>query len=316
MTTGRGADIAPETVVEPSEHVVQPLLHALIRAPARAPVAPRDAHESLDRECHTPCSDWNHERNAAKPATQPARSPHFVDRFDTTDPPRSRIDLPHSPTALVARSDPSMASRFTDPLDRPRGAGKGPRGTRCCTSARLDLRERPRAHPPRSLTTMRALLAAGCVLMVLGCAPAQGRSTASVVRVIDGDTVVVNFSGRNETIRLLGIDTPETVAPDRPVECYGPEASEALKALLPASTEVDVVIDAEPRDRYRRLLAYVYRRDDGMFINAELLSGGAARTLSYDPNTTFKSRFAQLESSARTRMVGLWGACATSDEHS
>jgi micrococcal nuclease len=159
---------------------------------------------------------------------------------------------------------------------------------------------------------MRALCLLLFALGAAGCSAASQETTgsaASVVRVIDGDTIVVSFSGHDETVRLLGIDTPETVAPDRPVECYGPEASDTLKALLPEGTAVDVVIDTEPRDRYQRLLAYVFRRDNGTFVNAELLSGGAARTLSYDPNTTFKSRFSSLETSARARQVGLWGAC-------
>jgi micrococcal nuclease len=162
------------------------------------------------------------------------------------------------------------------------------------------------------VTTVRALLVAACVFVVVACGPAPEDSVAgvaSVARVIDGDTLIVNLSGRDETVRLLGVDTPETVAPDRPVECYGPEASEALKAMLPAGTEVDIIIDTEPRDRYGRLLGYVFRRDDGVFVNAELLSQGAATTLSYEPNTTFKGRFARLESSARARRVGLWAAC-------
>ncbi len=130
-----------------------------------------------------------------------------------------------------------------------------------------------------------------------------------MVEVVDGDTIVVDFTGHHETVRLLGIDTPETVAPGRPVECFGPEASERLNALLPAGAEVDVVIGAEARDRYRRLLGYVFRSDDGLFVNAELVSSGAATTLSYEPNTTFEGLFARLEIEAREARAGQWEAC-------
>lgn len=139
------------------------------------------------------------------------------------------------------------------------------------------------------MTLLRPLLVIVCALLVVACGPGGETTTAadaSVIRVVDGDTVVVSISGQDETVRLLGVDTPETVAPNRPVECYGPEASAALAALLPEGTEVDIVIDAEPRDRYQRLLAYVFRRDDGAFVNAELLAEGTARTLSYASTST------------------------------
>ncbi|HEY8547400.1 MAG TPA: thermonuclease family protein, partial [Acidimicrobiales bacterium] len=83
---------------------------------------------------------------------------------------------------------------------------------------------------------------------------------AVVVHVVDGDTLVVRFRGGGEArLRLIGIDTPESVATDRPNECFGQEASAALAALLPAGTPVRVERDVEPRDRYDRLLGYVYR---------------------------------------------------------
>ena len=76
--------------------------------------------------------------------------------------------------------------------------------------------------------------------------------------------------GRDERVRLIGIDTPETVDPRKPVQCFGKEASDHTKALLPAGTAVRLERDAEARDRYDRLLAYVYRASDGLFVNLEL----------------------------------------------
>ena len=81
----------------------------------------------------------------------------------------------------------------------------------------------------------------------------------TVVQVIDGDTVVARVDGRDEHVRLIGIDTPETVDPKRPVMCFGPEASAETHQLLPAGTPVRLVHDVEARDAYGRLLAYVYR---------------------------------------------------------
>ena len=83
--------------------------------------------------------------------------------------------------------------------------------------------------------------------------------SATVTRVIDGDTIVVALGGHDERVRLIGIDTPETVSPVKPVQCYGKQASNHTKALLPPGTAVRLVRDVEARDVYGRLLAYVYR---------------------------------------------------------
>ena len=102
---------------------------------------------------------------------------------------------------------------------------------------------------------------------------------ATVVRVVDGDTIVVRLGDRTETVRLIGIDTPESVARDRPDECYGAEASSRLAELLPPGTAVQLTRDVEPRDMYDRLLAYVHRPDDGLFVNlAQVADGYAERS--------------------------------------
>jgi micrococcal nuclease len=129
-----------------------------------------------------------------------------------------------------------------------------------------------------------------------------------VSRVVDGDTVILHAGGRDLRVRLLGIDTPETVDPDRPVGCFGPEASAYAKRLL-TGRSVSLVYDRELHDRYGRLLAYVYLR--GRFVNAALVELGYARTLSIPPNTAHAAQLASLERRAALDGRGLWGACAT-----
>lgn len=130
-----------------------------------------------------------------------------------------------------------------------------------------------------------------------------------MIEVVDGDTLVVDIDGVEERARLIGIDTPETVAPDRPVECFGPEASDHLKSLLPPGTPVRLERDLEARDRYGRLLVYVYRAEDQLNVNLAQVETGHAETLTYPPNTVFESEFARAEHDARDRTVGMWSAC-------
>jgi micrococcal nuclease len=132
-------------------------------------------------------------------------------------------------------------------------------------------------------------------------------STAHVVRVVDGDTIVVRLRGADERVRLIGMDTPETVKPRTPVQCYGRAASAQTHRLLDGR-EVRLVQDVEARDRYGRLLAYVYR-SDGLFINAELVRRGFAVPLTIPPNVRFADRFTALAREARRTGQGLWSAC-------
>ncbi len=111
-----------------------------------------------------------------------------------------------------------------------------------------------------------------------------GRMEGRVARVVDGDTVKVSLGGRRETVRYIGMDTPETVKPNTPVQCFGKNAS-AKNEQLVAGARVTLRLGAEARDRYGRLLAYVYRRSDGLFVNAALVQGGFATTLTIPPNT-------------------------------
>jgi len=138
---------------------------------------------------------------------------------------------------------------------------------------------------------------------------AGGRVFAVVSKVVDGDTVHITIGGVSEEIRLIGIDTPETVHPTKPVQCFGPEASQHTKELLPRGTRVYLVRDVESRDRFGRLLAYVYRASDDLFVNDELVFGGWARPSPFPPNTTLETDFAEAAFHAQSNQLGLWGRC-------
>ncbi|HUR17678.1 MAG TPA: thermonuclease family protein [Acidimicrobiales bacterium] len=128
----------------------------------------------------------------------------------------------------------------------------------------------------------------------------------TVERVVDGDTIVVSGG---ERVRLIGVDTPETKDPRRPVGCFGKQASDFTAALLPAGSRVRLEGDVEQRDRYQRLLAYVYRLPDGLFVNAELLRRGFGQVLTIPPNVAHSDDFVALAREAREDDRGLWGAC-------
>jgi micrococcal nuclease len=131
-----------------------------------------------------------------------------------------------------------------------------------------------------------------------------------VVRIVDGDTIRVAVAGRVERVRYIGIDTPESVKPGTPVQCYAHRAASENARLVGGGRRVRLVLDVESRDRFGRLLAYVYRASDGLFVNAELVRGGFARTLTIPPNVRFAARFRALAAQARRSHRGLWSACA------
>jgi micrococcal nuclease len=139
---------------------------------------------------------------------------------------------------------------------------------------------------------------------------AGGTAGARLERVIDGDTIVAEVGGREERVRYIGVDTPETVKPNTPVECFGPQAH-ALNARLlgAAGTALTLRFDRELRDRYGRLLAYVYRARDGLFVNARLIDAGAAHTLEIAPNTAHAAQLDGLQQAARAAGRGLWTSC-------
>jgi endonuclease YncB( thermonuclease family) len=128
--------------------------------------------------------------------------------------------------------------------------------------------------------------------------------SAKVQRVSDGDTFVATVKGRRERIRVIGVDTPESVSPNQKDEPYGEEASDFAKHYLDGET-VRLAGDAEPRDRYGRMLAYVWL-EDGTFWNALLVAEGYAQQLTVPPNVTYERLFRRLVSEARREDRGLW----------
>ena len=160
-----------------------------------------------------------------------------------------------------------------------------------------------------------ALLLAG---MTAGCGGGDRTSApesslapgaARVTRVVDGDTIIVDLGGRTEKVRLLGIDTPETKSPTKPVQCFGKEASAHTADLLAPGTEVRLERDVEERDVYGRLLAYVYRASDNLFVNLDLVRGGYASLLTYQPNVAHVTELTAGVDDARAGGSGLWGRC-------
>lgn len=129
-----------------------------------------------------------------------------------------------------------------------------------------------------------------------------------VSKVVDGDTIAL---ASGETVRLIGIDTPETVDPRRPVGCFGKEASNEVKKLL---TDKAVILqkDVSETDKYKRLLRYVFLPLDSgqiLFVNDYLVREGFAKVLTYPPDVKYNERFRQAEQEARENNRGLWGKC-------
>jgi micrococcal nuclease len=130
-----------------------------------------------------------------------------------------------------------------------------------------------------------------------------------VVRVIDGDTIVVS---PNEKVRLIGVDTPETVHPNKAVQCFGKDAKEFTRGMVERRS-IRLVLDESNavrnhKDRYGRTLAYVYF-DDGTMLNAELIRRGYAHAYTRFPFRHIVE-FREMERVARSQVVGLWASCS------
>lgn len=136
-------------------------------------------------------------------------------------------------------------------------------------------------------------------------------ANAVVTRVVDGDTIEVRYRGRTITVRLIGIDTPETVAPGQPVECYGPAASAFTEREL-EGRRVRLEFDVERIDRYGRTLAYVWR--GGELFNETLVRRGYAVVTTYPPNVRYVERFLAAQRAARSHERGVWGVCVAAGE--
>jgi micrococcal nuclease len=173
------------------------------------------------------------------------------------------------------------------------------------------------ARRPRRLRAWQAMALIGVVIVVAfwarqGLTPATRQEagevlhtlTGPVVSVVDGDTIDVQLDGRTVRVRYVGVNTPETKHPDKGVEPFGPEADAANRRLVAGKT-VRLELDVQPRDRYQRLLAYVYVGD--LMVNAELVRQGYAQVATFPPNVKYHDRFRALQQEAREARRGLWG---------
>ena len=142
----------------------------------------------------------------------------------------------------------------------------------------------------------------------------QNPGLYAVSRFVDGDTIVVSMNGKDETVRMIGVDTPETHRPNTPVQCYGPAAAAYTKNLI---DHQEVRLEADPtnqnRDRYGRLLRYVYLPDDRL-IEEEIIKNGYGFAYTLFPFTQ-KEQFVKLEAEAKTEYRGLWGNCTVTEEN-
>jgi len=133
----------------------------------------------------------------------------------------------------------------------------------------------------------------------------QSLISAEVVNVVDGDTIDVRLkSGKQERVRFILVDTPETVHPKKGEEPFGREASDFTKKTL-SGQKVDLKLGVQERDKYGRLLAYVYLKD-GTMINELLLQKGLARVAVFPPNTEFVDQFRDIEAQAKKEYKGIW----------
>jgi endonuclease YncB( thermonuclease family) len=141
-----------------------------------------------------------------------------------------------------------------------------------------------------------------------GLAPAGETETASVVRVVDGDTIIIDRGRGDERLRYIGVNAPESVKPDTPVEFMGKEASAANRALVEGA-EVVLERDVSDRDQYDRLLRYVWIRDGDawVFVNLELVREGYAHATTYPPDVRWTDTLRAAERAARKAGLGLWG---------
>ncbi len=136
-------------------------------------------------------------------------------------------------------------------------------------------------------------------------------ANATVVLIVDGDTIDVLIDGRPERIRLIGIDTPEIAHDSADAsECFGPEATSFTTDLLAIGSDVRLERDVVGRDDYGRILAYVYRASDGIFVNYEIVRRGYATPLSIAPNSTFAAVMVIAAKQAQAEGLGLWGLCS------
>lgn len=163
------------------------------------------------------------------------------------------------------------------------------------------------------------LIPLGLLAAAAGCGsaddPAAGPAAplehGSVVRVVDGDTLLARVDGRRTRVRLLGVDAPESVTPDRPVECFGPRAAAAARRFLPEGARVALATDPTQgrEDRFGRLLAVVTVDGRGVSANERLVAGGFAEVFRADGRAAILPALRAAEREAREARRGIWSAC-------
>lgn len=160
-------------------------------------------------------------------------------------------------------------------------------------------------------TAVAACAACGSTGGTSGPAAAGDTGDAVVRRVVDGDTLIARIDGDDERVRMLGVDAPESVAENRPVECFGPQASARARALLPKGTRIVLATDPSQgaRDQYDRLLAEVTRDGDPITVNEQLIAEGYAEVFRGDGKGRLQPRLRAAERAARDARLGLWSAC-------
>lgn len=147
---------------------------------------------------------------------------------------------------------------------------------------------------------------------------ADNKHQAALVKVVDGDTITVSINGKSETIRIIGIDTPEVVDPRKTVECFGKEASDFAKLTL--QDNKTLFLESDPtqgeRDKYQRLLRYVWIDDAAIDFGKLMIDGGFASEYTYNLPYKYQSEYREAEKEAREAKKGLWAddACASVNE--
>lgn len=161
-----------------------------------------------------------------------------------------------------------------------------------------------------SLIQILIVLSVAIIALYLGSSVGKeslSKTSARVLSVSDGDTVTVQYKdGTQERVRLIGLDTPETHHPTKPVGCFGVEAENFTRKNL-ENKEVTIEFDVERHDIYKRTLAYIYLGD--LRFNDVLVQQGYAKVLNIEPNSRYASSFSKYEIEARNRHLGLWGHC-------
>lgn len=154
-------------------------------------------------------------------------------------------------------------------------------------------------------------VSAACGTDPSGTSGTGGRARAPVVEIVDGDTIRVSLDGDPTSIRLIGVDTPETQGPFTQEECFGAEASRFTEDAL-AGREVELEFDVERTDRFGRTLAYVWV--DGSLFNERIVRDGYAVLATFPPNVRYVDRLAAAQRDALGEQRGLWSGCPTRTE--